>query len=547
MRRLRLGLMAQALILVVLGIAAVLGVKGYITVTETHSAQLESLRQRAALIVDIQAQAMVGPLWNMDFSQVGEYLKALDEDEAFVYARVVDSNGEVLAEEGEPQDSGVVEQTREIMRGDSSLGTLTLQLTREQVAAQLEQGIQREGVGTLITIAVISGIVALILRLILKPIQNITRSMSRLAEGDSAVDVPALHRRDEVGAMAQAVQVFKDNAQEIERMRAEQAEQERRAAEQRRQARLELADSFERSVKQRVDTVSSTASRMRDTAQSVVEQAQQNTRLSGEAANSAQDVTSVVHTVSAAAEELSSAIQEITTRVQESANISREAMDQASKTSDTVQQLDQAAQKIGEVVKLINDIASQTNLLALNATIEAARAGEAGKGFAVVANEVKNLASQTSNATEEITGQISQIQEVTSSAVKEISSINDVINKMNEISNAIAAAVEEQQSATQEIARNVETAANSTQSVSQSVDQVVETAQQAGESADSMRQRVDEVTAEFDGLREEVDTFLDHVRREDDETAEGGQDDTTLDEGRWEDEGGAPDTAGSAA
>ncbi len=344
------------------------------------------------------------------------------------------------------------------------------------------------------------------------PLDRMTRAMARLADGDNSVEVPMVDRRDEIGGMATALQVFKDNAIENARLQSEQAELKQRAEEEKRKDMMEMADRFEAQVKEVVDGVSSSATEMQSTAAQLSSTAEQTSRQSANVASASDQATANVQTVATAAEELSTSIAEIGRQVGQSAKIASNAVDEAESTNKTVQGLAEAASKIGEVVDLINDIAGQTNLLALNATIEAARAGEAGKGFAVVAQEVKNLANQTAKATEEISTQISAVQEETNGAVGAIEKIRNIISEINDISTTIASAVEEQGVSTQEIARNVQQAAKGTQDVNSNIESVNKAAGETGSAANQVLSASEEMSRQAEGLRGEVDRFLQEVR-----------------------------------
>jgi methyl-accepting chemotaxis protein len=273
-----------------------------------------------------------------------------------------------------------------------------------------------------------------------------------------------------------------------------------------------IADDFETNVKGVVQTVASAASQLQGTAKALGGSAEETTRQSTVVSAASEQAAVNIQTVASAAEELSASIGEISRQVSESAKIARDAVSQAKATDAQVEALSQGAAKIGEVVRLINEIASQTNLLALNATIEAARAGEAGKGFAVVASEVKNLASQTAKATEEIGGQIAAIQSATSGAVGAIRSIGETIARIDQISGSIAAAVEEQSASTAEIARNVQQASAGTAEVSSNIVTVTDAARETGKSAGQMLGSADELSRESARLSEQVDRFLREVR-----------------------------------
>ncbi|KIL99466.1 Methyl-accepting chemotaxis protein [Paramagnetospirillum magnetotacticum MS-1] len=363
-------------------------------------------------------------------------------------------------------------------------------------------------------IAFILGIGAafLIGRGITGPVNAMTRAMGILAGGDTSVAIPATGQKDEIGEMAQAVQVFKDNAIRVTAMQKEQEEAKARAEAERRQAMLNMADNFEAAVMGLVKSVAAQATEMQATAQGMSAAADQGNAQASTVAAAAEQATANVQTVAAAAEELSSSISEISRQVAQAAQISKTASDETARTNTMVQGLAAAADKIGEVVNLINDIASQTNLLALNATIEAARAGDAGKGFAVVANEVKNLANQTGRATEEISNQIGAVQEETRRAVEAIGSIGTVIEQVRQISSGIASAVEEQGAATQEIARNVQQAAQGTQEVSSNIGGVSEAASSTGAAANDVLVAAGDLSKNSEKLSSEVNTFLSRVR-----------------------------------
>jgi len=352
----------------------------------------------------------------------------------------------------------------------------------------------------------------IVLGRVTKPLERMTRAMGLLAAGDHSIEVPSIGRKDEIGDMAQALQVFKDNAIENARLQEEQKQAETRMQEEKQRAMVELADRFERQVKDVVDGVSSSATEMQATAQQMAATAEETSRQSANVATASDQATANVQTVAATAEELSASIAEIGRQVMQSAKIAQNAVEEAETTNQTVQGLAEAASRIGEVVDLINDIAGQTNLLALNATIEAARAGEAGKGFAVVAQEVKNLANQTAKATEEISQQITAVQEETSGAVGAIEKIRGIISEVNDIATTISSAVEEQGVSTQEIARNVQQAAQGTQDVNSNIESVNKAAGETGSAAGQVLNAAQEMSRQAEGLSGEVDRFLNEVR-----------------------------------
>ncbi|HYD67384.1 methyl-accepting chemotaxis protein [Azospirillum sp.] len=344
-----------------------------------------------------------------------------------------------------------------------------------------------------------------------KPIQFITGIMNRLAGRDLRVEVTGTERQDEIGAMARAVQVFKDGLIKAETLAAEQAAEQ--AAKQRRVETIDgLIRNFENVATAALRTVASAASELDATAKSMAAMAQQTNTQATVVAAAAEQTSANVQTVATAAEEMASSIREIGTQVTRSSQIAGQAVTEATRTNDTVRGLADAAQKIGDVVSLITNIASQTNLLALNATIEAARAGEAGKGFAVVAGEVKSLASQTAKATDEIAAQIAAIQDATSGAVTAIAGIGGTITQINDVSTMIAAAIEEQGAATNEISRNVQQAAAGTQEVSGNIVQVTQTAGETGSAAQQVLGAAGELAQQAETLRHEVERFLASIK-----------------------------------
>ncbi|TXN47625.1 methyl-accepting chemotaxis protein [Methylobacterium sp. WL7] len=345
-----------------------------------------------------------------------------------------------------------------------------------------------------------------------RPIQRMTEIMSRLAGGDTGVTVPARDRHDEIGAMAAAVEVFKDNLIRTCALEAETAQARAAAEEQRKAGMREMAEKFEKAVGGIIGQVSSSATELQTTASALSAMAGQTSAQSGAVASAAEEAASNVNTVAAAAEELGSSVQEIGRQMDASAKLAQRAADEAGQTSALVHELSGAVARIGDVVGLISSIAGQTNLLALNATIEAARAGDAGRGFAVVASEVKALAEQTAKATEEIAGQIARVQGSTGQAVTAIGSITGRIQDISTVATSIAAAVEEQGAATQEIVRNVGQAAIGTGEVTSNIAGVAEAAEATGRSAAQVLGAASELSRQSEHLTAEVSRFLDTVR-----------------------------------
>jgi methyl-accepting chemotaxis protein len=345
-----------------------------------------------------------------------------------------------------------------------------------------------------------------------RPIQAMTDAMSVLASGDAAAEVPYRQRRDEIGAMAAAVQVFKDNLIRTRQLEADTAQARLAAEEQRKAGMRQMADGFEAAVGGIIGLVSAAATQLQATAGSMSAMAGETSAQSGAVAAAAEEAASNVNTVAAAAEELGSSVQEIGRQVQGSAELARRAVGEADQTGALVQELNSAVGRIGDVVGLISTIASQTNLLALNATIEAARAGAAGKGFAVVASEVKALAEQTARATSEISGQIAQIQTSTGHAVASIAGITERIRDISGVATSIAASVEEQGAATQEIVRNVSQAAIGTGEVTSNIAGVAQASEETGSAASQVLDAASELSRQSEHLAGEVGRFLTTVR-----------------------------------
>lgn len=440
-----------------------------------------------------------------------------------------------------------------------------------QASAALAESVQSaSGLGLLLwsvvaAVALALGILAIWLAVfrISGAITGMVQTMTRLASGDMETEIPSLNRADEIGAMANAVQVFKhgmienerlqreaeenrlreeaaareqeareraaaeekrrleQEAREAEGRRKREAEEAHRAAEEKLRAEAEakrkaemnaLADAFEASVKQVVQTVGSAAVQVQSSSGALANTAEETTRQASAVAAASEQASANVQTVASASEELAASINEIARQVAQSAQMASQATERARATGATVDGLAQAASKIGEVVGLITQIASQTNLLALNATIEAARAGDAGKGFAVVASEVKSLANQTAKATEEISRQIQAVQGATEEAVIAIQGIGKTIEDINQISATIASAVEEQTSATKEISRNVQEASSGTVEVSRNIGGVSQAASEAGRSASEMMGAANELSRQAETLSTEVDRFVARIR-----------------------------------
>ncbi|WP_315764829.1 methyl-accepting chemotaxis protein [Bradyrhizobium sp. SZCCHNR2009] len=365
----------------------------------------------------------------------------------------------------------------------------------------------------IVAIAVVAGIVVslYLVRDVSRGIASIVTPMQALGQGDLAAEVPHRGQKTEMGAMADALQIFKEAL--IAKKAADEAAARDAETKIERGRRVDsITREFEAMIGEIVSTVSAASTQLEASAGTLTSTAARSQQLATTVASASEEASANVQSVATATEEMASSVNEISRQVQESARIANEAVDQARSTTGRVSELSRAATRIGDVVELINTIAGQTNLLALNATIEAARAGEAGRGFAVVATEVKALAEQTAKATGEIGQQISGIQAATQESVSAIRDISSTIEKLSEIASTIAAAVEEQGAATQEISRNVQQAARGTQDVSSNITDVQRGATETGSASSQVLSAAQTLSGDSNRLRQEVSKFLTSVR-----------------------------------
>jgi methyl-accepting chemotaxis protein len=470
---------------------------------EIATSRLDTLRKEAEAFrgtvgEDQRLQRLSGALP----AAIGDYGKALE-------GTIAATNKFIVASKARTESGAALTKLADKLKQDN----VAASAAATQVASAGADRIAATNIAIASAVLVLGIALAYIItRGISRPVRQMTGAMKVLASGDTSAAVPGTDRRDEIGDMAKAVEIFKRNMIETERLRVEQDEIKRRTEIDKKKLLNKLAGDFESGVRASLDMLSSAATQMRATSQSMSTTAEETSAQATTVAAAAEEASANVATVATATEELSSSVAEIGRQVSESTRIAGEAVGEATRTDATVHGLSAAAQKIGDVVKLISDIASQTNLLALNATIEAARAGDAGKGFAVVASEVKSLANQTAKATEEIAAQVTAMQGATSEAVEAIKRIGTTIGSLDEIATTIASAVEEQSAATQEIARNVHEAAQGTGQVSSNIVGVNHAAAETGTAAGQVLTSAEELGNQAETLRADVDKFLANIR-----------------------------------
>ena len=479
-------------------LAAVNGRRGMMTAEQQNSiATIAAVRSEFGAIAKRMFDIRSAPNWNVP-------VHLLRTEAAPRAGKILDIVDGPVGAEGR-RSGGMTDRQVTLLNSDAAQANSEIATLRGLLWVILGVGL-----GIAATIAFLTT------RAIVRPIRGMTDAMKVLADGNTRAEVPALDRRDEIGLMARAVQVFKDNMIESERLRKENEETKQRAEADRKAALSNMADTFESQVGGVVGAVTAAATQLQSSSSQMSSTATETSAQATTVASAAEQASGNVQTVAAATEELTASVEEIGRQVSEAAGIASQASKDAIATNDKVGALAQSAERIGDVVKLISAIAGQTNLLALNATIEAARAGDAGKGFAVVASEVKALANQTAKATDEIGTQVKAIQASTAEAVSAIQGIGETIERINKISSTIAAAVEEQGAATKEIARNVQEAAKGTTEVSRNIGGVETASKETGAAASEINTASSELSKQAELLKREVGRFLDTVRADTD-------------------------------
>jgi methyl-accepting chemotaxis protein len=485
--------------------------------TQEREAAMADLLQ---LITTMNAKALAHPLWDFNTDEIGAILHGLEQERTFAHAVVVGTDGKMVAEEGAPE-TGAPDLWRfeaaAVLDSDSrheTVGTLRVAFTRRALNDAFWRQAQESAQTTAAVIVVTAIAVLLSLRLLTRPLQQLTQTMVKLAGGNKTEIVAARQRRDEIGHMARAVEVFRQQAIENDRLAAAQAQEQ--ADKERRQKALDLyTQDFGHSVSGVMEAFMAGAATIRETASAVSESARQTRTRTSDTADGAKASSRDLNTVATATEALAASIGEISGQVTQVSTAVQAAAQRATQTDARVGGLAAAADRIGDVVQLITGIASQTNLLALNATIEAARAGEAGRGFAVVAGEVKALATQTARATGEIHAQITAIRTATVEAVTAVQEVVSAISKVENVAVAIAAAVEQQASSTREISNSVQAVTANTAVAADAMQEVLVIVDTTAASSRDALQASEEFGHTAQTLRSEVTNFLAALSRGD--------------------------------
>lgn len=506
-------------------------------------------------------------MWDMDESGAATAIREVVGNAGIVGVRVVDTGGQAFAEagradpalkthsldltfDGQPlgkmvlsYDDGEIQAARRRLMAAAEQGRAQALAEAEQTRRRMAEQVQQvrdqaeadhqaieaalhddlastrqdtivNSILAFLAVLVIVGVVQRVLmrRLVFGPLERIDDVLRRLAHGERQIAVPFQDRRDEIGERARSVQAFGEILLENDRLRAAHEEERKKAEEARRRALLEMADELSGEVATTTTDLGGHVERMRQSAGVLSDIAERTSRMADTVASASHEASANVQTVAAATEEFTASIQEIGRQASGAANISQEAAASTERTNQVVVELVEQINTIGDVVKLINDIAAKTNLLALNATIESARAGEAGKGFAVVANEVKQLASQTAKATDQITDRINAMQAASKDARDAIERIRTVIGQVQDVSAAVAAAVEQQGAAIQEIVRNVQAASHGTDTVSRNIAEVSASTMETDTTAGMVREVADHLGSATVSLKTGLENFIGRVR-----------------------------------
>jgi methyl-accepting chemotaxis protein len=525
MFRLHLSLQARVTALVVAVVMTIVIGKSAVDLHGSAAERETAMVYHLRMVTDMQSKALAGALWDYNVDHVKAMLDGLAREKSFVHAAVIDAKGRPVAEYPAGKaaaNAAPAAASRNVWSLDApsvyedgprreTVGTLRATYSRQALDDAWWRQIF-QSLGTMVVVALVTvAAVVLSLRFLTRPLQGLTVAMGRLAAGDTSAPIAATDRHDEIGEMARAVDVFKQNMIKADQLGAEQAAT--RAARSRRQDAMERdTEAFGVSVAEVMTKLSCSTEIMRGASEAMTRASatvhQAATRTSDDARKSSQDLASTA----AAVEELTSSFAEIARQIATAADVSRQAVQRAEASQATIHGLAESTARIGDVVKLIDSIASQTNLLALNATIEAARAGDAGKGFAVVAGEVKALAAQTARATSEIAGQIDAARGVTRATIATMTEIGHMIGRMDDIASAMATAIEAENVTAREIAAKVTAVADATAQSAHAMGEVVLIAGETGDASQKVLAGVAGIDQEAGVLRGQVERFLVTVR-----------------------------------
>ena len=472
----------------------------------------DQLARDATIVAQLQATAVAPSVWDLDNARVKEILHGLAAYPDFVSAEITDVAGKQIAREGNAEATSLQIPVADIVRTESGknqiIGHLAMRISTQSVVAVTWQHVWVGIAAFAVLMALCAGGLWIAVTRVTSPLLELANAMHALAQGDRDVEIAFVDRTDEVGTMAKSVEVFRSNASERDRLEAETSQV---AAERQTRDRA-LAANFEAMIKRVVEAVLESSATLHSSVDSMTATADATSRQTNTVAEASQNALRNVQAVAAAVEELSATGAEISRKVSDSIQIAERAVTEADRTNGTVRGLADAADKIGKVIDMINDIAGQTNLLALNATIEAARAGDAGKGFAVVASEVKNLASQTAKATDEIGAQIAGMQQVTKDAAGAIASISGIIGEINAIATVMAESIRQQDDATREIARNIQRTSTGASEVLSTIGNVAEAVAETGRVAKGVLGYSSDLNKQATTLQGEVEVFLGTIR-----------------------------------